>query len=88
MSATNSFDDLLIRCETVNRQVFEMLDVSFDLDDRGVFALAYFRLIVDVQGSIVQLMRAERFPSAMALVRVTYEPMIRAHWIAQCAPAV
>ncbi|MFN0103669.1 MAG: DUF6988 family protein [Bryobacteraceae bacterium] len=77
--------DLLTEVECINLRISQFLEGEYKDDRRLTLTLAYLNLSLDHHGSIILLMRNERHSSAMALVRVLFEAMIRAYWVVKCA---
>lgn len=77
--------ELLSEVEKVNARIDEILSGEYSDERRLTLPLAYLRLSLDHHRAIILRMRSELYGSAMALVRIVFEAMIRAHWVAKCA---
>jgi hypothetical protein len=71
--------------EKVNARVAELLRGRYSDERRLTLPLAYLNLSLDHHRAIIVLMKGQLYGSALALVRLVFEAMIRAHWIAKCA---
>ena len=78
---------LLNEVEKVNDRIQQILGGNYCDERRLTLTLAYLNLSLDHHASIIFLMKNGRHGSAMALVRIVFEAMIRAHWIVKCASA-
>jgi hypothetical protein len=76
------FDELLSEVEKINTKVAELLRTRYADERRLILPLAYLNLGLDHHRAIIFLMRSQLYGSAMALVRLVFEAMIRAHWVA------
>src|SRR5947207_2179812 len=75
----------LTEAERINDRIAEFLRNGYKDERRLTLALAYLNLSLDHHRAIILLMRSGLFGSAMALVRLVFEAMIRSHWVAKCA---
>ena len=78
---------LLNKANAINVHIAEILAGEYSDDRRLTITLAYLNLALDHHAAIIFLMRNGRFGSALALVRVVFEIMLRAHWVVGCATA-
>lgn len=78
-------DDRLFEAEKINERIGTVLGNRYTDERRLTLPLAYLNLSLDHHRAIILLMRSGLFGSAMALVRPTFEAMIRSHWVARCA---
>ena len=76
---------LLSDAEKINSRISELLTGEYTDDRRLTITLAYLTLSLDHHSAIIFLMRNKHFGSALALVRVVFEAMFRAHWVLGCA---
>ena len=76
---------LLDEVEKINVRISELLAGEYTDDRRLTITLAYLNLGLDHHSAITFLMRNKRFSSALALVRVVFETMLRSHWVVRCA---
>jgi hypothetical protein len=74
-------------CESqkINARIAELLAGVYTDERKLTFPLAYLNLSLDHHQAILLLMKSQLYGSALALVRLVFEAMIRAHWVAQCA---
>lgn len=75
----------LLEAENINQRIGELLGNGYVDMRRLTLPLAYLNLSLDHHRAIILLMRSGLFGSAMALVRPTFEAMVRSHWVARCA---
>src|SRR5260370_37195457 len=75
----------LSEAERINGRIGDLLANRYTDERRLRLPLAYTNLSLDHHRAIILLMRSGLHGSAMALVRLTFEAMIRAHWVAKCA---
>jgi hypothetical protein len=71
--------------EMINERIARLLHGRYADDRRLTLPLAYLNLSLDHHRAFILLMRSGLHGSALALVRLVFEAMIRAHWIAKCA---
>jgi hypothetical protein len=71
--------------EKINARLAELLRGRYSDERRLILPLAYLKLSLDHHRAIIVLMKCQLYGSALALVRLVFEAMIRAHWIAKCA---
>ncbi len=82
---SHMLENLLNEVEGVNWRIEQLLEGDYTVEKRLTLTLAYLNLCLDHHASMVLLMRNGRNGSAMALVRLVFEAMIRAHWVVKCA---
>ena len=75
----------LTDAENINVRIGTLLGNKYDDERRLTLPLAYLNLSLDHHRAIVALMRTGLYGSAMALVRLVFEAMIKSHWVAKCA---
>jgi hypothetical protein len=80
-----TLDNRLFEAEKINERIGTVLGNRYTYERRVTLPLAYLNLSLDHHRAIILLMRSGLFGSAMALVRPTFEAMIRSHWVAGCA---
>jgi len=80
-----TFEEQLTKAENVNGRIGPLLRSKYNDDRRLTLPLAYLNLSLDHHRAIIALIRAGLYGSAMALVRLVFEAMIRSHWVAKCA---
>lgn len=80
-----TLDDRLFEAEKINERIGTVLENRYTDERRLTLPLAYLNLTLHHHRAIILLMRSGLFGSAMALVRPTFEAMIRSHWVARCA---
>jgi hypothetical protein len=80
-----TLEERLSEAENINARIGTLLGNSYTGGPRRMLPLAYANLSLDHHLAFVLLMRHGMHGSAMALVRVIFEAMICAHWVAKCA---
>src|SRR5271165_5719839 len=75
----------LLEVEEINERLGRVLHGRYTDERRLTLPLAYLNLSLDHHRAIILLMRNGLHGSALALVRLVFEAMIRAHWIVKCA---
>jgi hypothetical protein len=81
----SALDERLFEAEKINERIGRVLGNRYTDERRLTLPLAYLNLSLDHHRAIVLLMRSGLLGSAMALVRPTFEAMMRSHWVAKCA---
>jgi hypothetical protein len=77
--------EVLAEAEAINSRIAALLQGNYGDDRRTTLTLAYLNLSLDHHAGIVLLIRNKLYGPALALVRVVFEAMLRAHWVARCA---
>lgn len=75
----------LATAEEINIKLSTILGSSYPDDRRATITAAFCKLALDHHSAIVLLFRNNLYSSGLALVRSTFEAMLRAHWIVGCA---
>ena len=78
-------DDALAAAEQVNTKLSLILGDEYPDDRRITITAAFCNLALDHHTAIILLFRNKLYGSGLALVRSTFEAMLRAHWIVGCA---
>ena len=84
-ASTSTFAECVSGAEKINTRIGELLSRRYTDERRLTLALAYLNLCLDHHRGIAVLMRTQLYGPALALVRVIFEAMIKAHWVAKCA---
>ncbi len=77
--------DELCKAQQLNSRIRTLLDGKYSTDTKTTLILAYLNVALDHHGAMILLMRSAMYGSALALVRLVFEAMIRAHWVLGCA---
>jgi hypothetical protein len=80
-----TFAERLSVAEKINARIGALLASRYADERRLVLMLAYLNLSLSHHLGIICMMVNRLCGLALALVRLTLEAMIRAHWIAKCA---
>lgn len=80
-----SITKMLEEAEKINRLIPKLLGGNYPDDRKTTLTLAYLDLSLDYHAGILLLMKNRLYGPALALVRVLFEAMLRAHWIVGCA---
>jgi hypothetical protein len=80
-----TFAERLSVAEKINARICELLASRYADERRLMLMLAYLNLSLSHHQGIICLMVNRLYGPALALVRVIFEAMIKAHWIAKCA---
>ena len=81
----STLTERLDKAEEVNRRLSDLRKGRYSDGRRLVLPLAYLNLCLDHHQALILLMRNGLYGSALAIVRLMFEAMIRAHWVAKCA---
>jgi len=79
--------DSLLAAERINTKLCAILRNNYPDDRRITITAAFCNLALDHHTAIILLFRNRLYGSGLALVRSTFEAMLRAHWIVGCATA-
>jgi len=77
--------DSLAGAEQINIKLSAILGDNYPDDRRITITGAFCNLALDHHSAIILLFRNKLYGSGLALVRSTFEAMLRAHWIVGCA---
>ena len=77
----------LEQADRIHQKLLDLRGAAVPTDRRTLIPVLLGNLAVDHFSSVILLMRHGCYGSALALVRVIYEAMMRAYWIYYCAEA-
>jgi hypothetical protein len=78
-------ENALTTAEEINTKQSVLLRAAYREDRRVLIPVAFCNLGLDHHSAIILLFRNKLYGSGLALVRLVFEAMLRAHWIAGCA---